>query len=52
MNAAEVMKAIDDELFDERAAIREFCGGLPRDLAEAMARWDVKEWAKQQEVKA
>lgn len=38
----------DRELFEERAAIREFDGCMDRDLAEALAKWDVREWRKQQ----
>jgi len=30
------------ELFEERAAIREFDGGMRRDLAEQAAYWDVQ----------
>lgn len=32
---------IDQEAFEERAAIMEFDGGLPRDVAEALAIADV-----------
>jgi len=34
----------DLELFEERAAIREFCGGMTRADAEAAASEDVKRW--------
>jgi hypothetical protein len=32
------------ELFEERAAVREFCGKLARKEAEEAARIDVKRW--------
>ena len=33
---------VEDALFEERAAIREFLGGMPREEAEAAAREDVQ----------
>jgi hypothetical protein len=37
----------DDEFFEERAAVREFDGGYPRDEAERLARDDVQRWEEQ-----
>ena len=34
------------ELYEERAAIREFCAAYPRAEAERLARLEVAEWLK------
>ena len=34
------------ELYEERAAIREFCANLPRPEAERLAREEVAAWLK------
>ena len=39
--ATQIDSPTDDELFQERAAIREFDGGLSREDAEILARHDV-----------
>lgn len=36
------MSEVAQALFDERAALREFLGGMPREEAEAAAREDVR----------
>ena len=37
------------EVFEERAAIREFDGGLPKEKAEALAKAEVDTWRKAME---
>lgn len=37
------------EMFEERSAIMEFCGNVPRESAEAAAKIEVEEWRKRKE---
>ena len=38
------------EVFEERAAIMEFEGGIPREKAEALAKAEAETWAAHQEA--
>ena len=37
------------EYFEERSAIMEYCGGLPREKAEALAKAEVETYRKHRE---
>ena len=41
-------QAMDDmtEFYEERAAILEFCAGLPREKAEALAKAEMETWTR------
>ena len=38
------------ELFEERAAIMHFCGGIPKEKAEALAMAEANTWAAHREA--